>query len=450
MNSKFKITWLLVHIALGIIYAFFNQITVILSLIVFLLGLYFAIAKGNHLIPFMQCLIYLVGIEIATRSQNILPHEFAKYGISLLMIIYLLLNSKELNNNKTKWMAIMYFLLLIPSIITGHYELVEKPINVISFTLSGPMSLAVSCAFFSHYTLTITKFLKVISFAIYPIVLSLLYIIINAPNLNEIEWSLSANFESSANMTGPNQISSIFGMGLFFIFLFIYYKFYFIGYRWLDLLFFGLLLFRTIVLFSRGGLVSCILAIIIFFFIDFLSKKQTIYKKMNKIFQIIIFIILSIFLFNTVNDLSGGVLYRRYSGEKGSTKVTGKIDYFSNRQEIIDSEIILFLENPLYGIGPGLGKYYRLIESNFESGASSHTEFTRLLAEHGSFGLMAAIIIIYLSILSIKKNFKTGINIIIPLIILSLSTTFHAGMRLSMVGFIFGLSQITIVNYHKK
>lgn len=436
------------HISLGVIYAFFNPITIFLELIAFILGLYFAVTKGNSQIQFMQCLVYLVSIEIATRSQDILPHEFVKYGISILMIVYLLVNSKELKTEKYTWLALLYFFLLLPSLLIGEYDELEKPINVISFSLSGPISLAVSCSFFSRYTLTINNLLRVLSFALYPIILSLLYIIIKAPNIKDIEWALGANFESSAHMTGPNQISSIFGLGLFILFFTIYNKFYFSGYRFIDILFFGILLFRTILLFSRGGLISGFLAIITLYIFDILLKSKNASEKFNKIFQVIIFIVLSILLFNIVNDITNGTLYKRYRGEKANTEITGEIDYFSNREQIIDSDINIFLQNPIFGIGPGLGKHYR--DKYLGWGASAHTELTRLLAEHGLLGILAAIIIIYLSIVSIKKNKKIGIPIVASLIVLSISTSFHAAMRLAMVGFIFGLSQLTIKSNSNK
>ena len=59
----------------------------------------------------------------------------------------------------------------------------------------------------------------------------------------------------------------------------------------------------------------------------------------------------------------------------------------TSREHIINAEIYAYKENPILGIGPGQGRNYRL--SKFGTYRHTHTEYTRLIAEHGLFGLIA-------------------------------------------------------------
>ena len=66
------------------------------------------------------------------------------------------------------------------------------------------------------------------------------------------------------------------------------------------------------------------------------------------------------------------------------------------------SELIAFRENLILGIGPGMSRAYRLY--NFNDPKHTHTEYTRLLAEHGTFGLFVIVLLIRITF----KNFKSN------------------------------------------
>ena len=73
-----------------------------------------------------------------------------------------------------------------------------------------------------------------------------------------------------------------------------------------------------------------------------------------------------------LDAFTGGALTKRFS----NTDLT-------NRDQIVLEDFRIFLEHPLTGVGVGQGKEHR------EGGAAEHTEFSRLLAEHGLMGLLA-------------------------------------------------------------
>ena len=66
-------------------------------------------------------------------------------------------------------------------------------------------------------------------------------------------------------------------------------------------------------------------------------------------------------------------------------------DKYTDRKEIAKAEINLFIKNPILGIGAGQGT--QLNKVKYGRKIKSHDELTRLLAEHGLFGLLNILIL---------------------------------------------------------
>ena len=132
-------------------------------------------------------------------------------------------------------------------------------------------------------------------------------------------------------------------------------------------------------------------------------------------------------IFPFLDNISRGSVISRFSDAD-----------LSSREEILATELDAFRKNPYFGIGPGQSRKYRL--ENYGSYRHSHTEYTRLLAEHGMFGVATLFILISL-IISIIKN-KKGFYRSISLTILSWSLLFmiHSATRLAAPCMLFGFA----------
>ena len=87
-------------------------------------------------------------------------------------------------------------------------------------------------------------------------------------------------------------------------------------------------------------------------------------------------------IFPYLDDISGGSIINRFSDND-----------LTSREIIIESEILAYKQNPIFGIGQG--NQENSDWSNFCNYRHSHTEFTRLLAEHGIFGLISQLFYFY-------------------------------------------------------
>src|SRR5690606_28227198 len=111
----------------------------------------------------------------------------------------------------------------------------------------------------------------------------------------------------------------------------------------------------------------------------------------------IVFGVLSVYVFNKVDELTGHKLTLRYSGETRAT-ITGEQEktwnkVTSGRTTLIAADWNIFREYFLFGAGPGGAKDLRT-RYGAPPNSAAHTEVTRLMSEHGLGGLLAAILLL--------------------------------------------------------
>src|SRR5262249_53559813 len=82
-------------------------------------------------------------------------------------------------------------------------------------------------------------------------------------------------------------------------------------------------------------------------------------------------------IFPQLNAFTAGRLKERFADARTS-----------GRDQLLSDDLKLWKEHPLLGVGPGVGKWLR-----DKSGSAAHTEDSRLLSEHGLFGLAAMVIL---------------------------------------------------------
>ena len=110
----------------------------------------------------------------------------------------------------------------------------------------------------------------------------------------------------------------------------------------------------------------------------------------------------------------------------------------SNRTEIASGDLKLFEEEPLFGVGVGLAKY----ERDFAVEAAPHTEYSRLLAEHGVFGLVAIILLAILCLRIFRASEGQYRVATAALLVMSLSQMMHSATRIGCIPLGFALAAL--------
>ena len=157
-------------------------------------------------------------------------------------------------------------------------------------------------------------------------------------------------------------------------------------------------------------------------------KRHIVPLLFGMIFVAAIYIV---WLLPWMNSFTAGTLEERYTDLRSS----GRVD-------IVRDDLRIFKEHPFLGVGPGMAAGYRYL---YYTGAAAHTEFSRMLAEHGLLGLAAIILLIVIAIRNIRSaTQREGKAITVSLLVWSISFMFINAMRLVAPAFLFGLTSLQL------
>jgi len=278
--------------------------------------------------------------------------------------------------------GIIFIILLIPSI----FLLPSFDREAISFNLSGPLAISLAVTFFSQVQLSKELIRNLLIAFIAPIVGLATLTLLGIFSTPEIIFLNDSLYSTSAGI-GPNQVSSTLGLGVlgafFLLVLMRRYRF-----TWLIVLgIFFWLLIQDALTFSRGGLWTTAIALLTAGY--FLWKDKQ-YKHYLIGTIVIVGLIGIVAVFPVLNRYTGNALQVRFSS----------LD-LTKRDILIRAELKAFQENPWFGVGPGQsGKYFEAI---LGKSYDSHTEYTRLLGEHGILGGLAILVLI---VITLNRLFK--------------------------------------------
>lgn len=432
--EKINIILILIHIVLGILFFVAPFLTQVYSILIVLVGVLVIVKNKNNNHQALMLSGYAMGAEVLLRmTSGMHIHEYGKYVIIIFLIIGLLYKGFSTYRALP---YVVYFLLLIPAIFIGLFSLSDNVVlrKAISFNISGPACLLVSAVYCFGSVIKFNKLLDVLRYIQYPLIATLIYIILYTPLGNDIFKGTDSNFSTSGGF-GPNQVSTVLGLGVFIAFVLLMFA----KNNLLRLIQFLLLLFfiyRNFLTFSRGGLYAGILMIIVFLFYSFYISKTKTKFKIGLITMLFVFLGVGTFLYSS--EVTGGLLYKRYAGKDALGRE--KESKFSGREDLFEAELNIFLENPVFGAGLGKSKEEKAAYLGHE--VATHNEFSRTLAEHGSLGIMSFIILLLVPLFhyfSYKQNLFW-----LSFFMFWLFTINHAAMRIAAPAFVYALSLLIV------
>jgi len=154
-------------------------------------------------------------------------------------------------------------------------------------------------------------------------------------------------------------------------------------------------------------------------------------------------IIISVIVWISIISVTDGVIMQRYGfGESGSG-VKMILD-LTGRAKIYKIDLNIFYDHFFIGVGPGQAAKLREIYG-YGKMVASHTEYSRMLAEHGLLGLVSLLIFIGVSITHLLLSCPIKSKFIKILFgFLAVLTLGHSAMRIAMPSFIYGF---LFINY---
>jgi O-antigen ligase len=379
---------------------------------------------------------YIVGSEVLFRmSKGLIFYEFPKYMVFIFLLTGLIVEKKKQNISP---IYLIYILLLLFGITFSDIPYPESIRTNIIFNLSGPILLGLCAIYFYKRKISIELLLKILKYMSLPIISMASYIYLKVPNLESIVFGGVSSTLASGGY-GPNQVATILGVGVFILALYIITSKKYSGFFIIDVFLLIFLFFRALITLSRGGVITAVLAILLFSFIYLLSKKNN-FIHMMKYFSFLIILSIPIWLYTS--SVTDGMVDNRYTNKNARGVL--KKDISAGRIDIFKTEWNGFIENPFFGIGVGTGKFVRGEELGLRS--ASHNEMSRLLGEHGALGLIMIFILFFVPIVTMNKQTLRSRAFLSAFLLFWFLTVNHSAMRLAMPAFIYGLAVITIVN----
>lgn len=365
------------------------------------------------------CCAYIVGAEVLWRMCRAnLVWEYGKYSLCIVLIIALL----RLKHLVPHRYATLFLLLLIPGAISGYFVLgAEEWRKQASFNLSGPFALFLSVYFFHNISFDFARIRNLMLTCITPIIGVAAVTAFTTYTATEIRFSLNSNFRTSGGF-GANQVSAILGLGALLALLYLLNSPAGKKQKLLIGASAVFLLMQCVMTFSRGGLYGAAGAALPALY--FLGQQPRYRPKIILALGSLVFC--GLLIFPILNKFTGGFLRARFE----QTTTTG-------RSELMETDLQLWRDNFVMGVGVGVSNLQHF------DGAASHTEQTRLLAEHGLFGVAALVIMLLIFFDSFGRTHDIQEKALVCCLFLwSFLFMLTAGMRLAAPAFVIGMSCI--------
>lgn len=392
------------------------------------LGIYWAVTKQKSLEQISWLAAYIIGSEVLWRmAEAPIYWEYGKYSTGLVLITALVSRKKF----QIPKLPLVYFLLLLPAgLVTflSHNLMMTK--DRLSFNLSGPFLLLVCCWFFANLKLSWFQLKKLLFWLMVPLATVALVTLFYTVTAENITFTGESNHGTSGGF-GPNQVSAMLGLGMFLsLTCYLVFK---NSFR--EKILFGVLAVffaaQSVMTFSRGGVYNAGGAVLCVMLFQMRSASRAIKQLLAVAVIVTIFMVA---VFPRMNEFTGGALQERFE----STETTGRF-------EITEADLMIFLDNPVWGAGVGEAFFYRA--QYFGRVVAAHTEFTRMIAEHGIFGVFS-LLLLMLAVLYAFRRQETawGRAVTAGFITWSFLFMLNTGMRLAGPSFVLGLCFIVFTN----
>ncbi len=382
---------------------------------------------------------YMTGIEVFSRmTGGAISYEFAKYSVTGFLILGMFYRGF----NRNSWPYVIYLVFLVPGILFSAINLDYETsmVKALAGNLTGPICLGISALYCYDRKISSARLQHILLAVLFPVITTTVYLYLYTPSIRDVVTGTQSNFEASGGF-GPNQVATILGLGMFILFTRL------LQYRNLmlnlvDLAMLGLISYRAIVTFSRGGVLTAGICAVAFLWVYYwYSKGSTRVVLVPKI-GIIAFAMVLAWGYSSIS--TRGLIDKRYANQDAAGRE--KADITTGRIALLNSELEAFYNFPLTGIGVGKIKEYRLETTGRES--ATHNEVSRILSEHGLFGFFGLAILLFKPLL---RRFKDRSNMFLySFVIFWFLTINHSSMRIVAPAFIYGLALLTIVSEKKK
>lgn len=434
-NNSLSYSFLLIiHALIALAVFVLPFLSKIYALLIPIVGFYIVYVTKNKNNEVLLIVAYMVGVEVFLRmTGGNFNNEFVKVNVIFFMILGMIYSNFSINS----FVYWFFLILLIPGILVTSIlpDFSTDIRKVLVFNLSGPVCLAICAIYTFKRRILLTDLQNILVLMGLPIVTTAVYLFLYNPSVREVVTGTQSNFDTSGGF-GPNQVSTILGLGMFIFFtqLVLFSKSKKIMFLNGILLIF--ISYRAIVTFSRGGVITAVVMIIALLLLLYYFSNAKGKGKFSLVFLFTGLMAVGIWTYSSLQ--TNGLINKRYANQDARGRV--KKDRLGGREEIMGSEFKLFLDNPIMGVGAGMGKKIRKVDLGVE--VASHNEIFRMLSEHGLFGIFG-LLLLFITPLILYMNNRQHLYFF-SFYVFWLLTINHAAMRTAAPAFVYALALLSV------
>lgn len=368
---------------------------------------------------------YLCGCEVLWRAAGaVFLWEGAKYGIIAVAVITLIRYPQA---KKSMWPLVYIGALAPGSIATAYLEPFAQARQLLSANCSGPIVLAICCLAFGGRITSQRDVARCLLAFVGPTFALGITASLGAVSLSADSFQTSSNFEASAGY-GPNQVATTLAFSALAMFLITAFE---TRDRGTQALCFALSIYfvsQSSITFSRSGLYVFGISLMISL-PSLLRLKRVRYVLIG---GCIICTLGMGLAYSKLNRFTEGKLSARFEDTRGT-----------GRDQIAAGDLQVAWETFPWGAGVGRGRDLRR-QLTGES-RLAHTEYTRMLSEHGVLGLFALLCLVYAAgntLLALKDPLNAGWSA--AMLTFSLLFMLVSATRLALPGLAFALALLKL------
>lgn len=424
----------LFHVLIGFLIFLIKPLSYVYTIGILIYFIFKIMRESHDPMVVLKACSYIVAAEVFLRmTGGLVFYETGKYTVILFVAFGLYYHNFKSSAN----VFIVFLVLLVPSVVITYLDISydNNFRKTILFNLSGELCLFASALFCYNRDARFIDYTKLLDIMVLPIVAMATYLVFYTPNLQDVVTGAEGNFAASGGF-GPNQVSTVLGLGMFCLFVRLFLTY---NNRILRLIMYGLLAlitFRALATLSRGGVFTAVAMCGLFLFSFLRYAKPTVRTK--SLVKILMLIVGSLLIWSATLVATNEMVYNKYTNRNADGTEQG--DITTGRITILQTELDMFERSPFFGIGAGMGKFYR--GEILGKLTASHNEITRLISEHGFFGILCILLLV---LTAFNHYFKDPRNIfVLPLTFFWLLTISHSAMRIAAPGFIYALALLKV------
>jgi hypothetical protein len=410
------VAFFLAHAGLGALLNQWSVITFFHAALTLLVGLRWAMTADAERVA--SILAYITGSEVLWRmTTDRLPWELGKYAVIAICAVAIV----SRGGPKGLLAPLLCFSLLLPSAALTISALpLEEARQQISFNLSGPLALAMCTGWFRLTELSPVQLQRVFLSIVGPVVAIGTIAVLGIVTAPDLVFNTESNFATSGGF-GPNQVSSMFGLAALVALLSLFTT---TGTWPFRIVMFGTMCWlatQSALTFSRGGLYAAGGAALVALLCQVRDSKA---RARLALIAVLMFTVGRYVVWPRLDAFTDGAITARFT----ETDVT-------RRDDISSEDLMTWNTHPVFGVGPGLSSL------DHDDRIIAHTEFTRLVAEHGSLGA-AGIVLMLLVGLHAFRNARShgGQALVLAMMTWAVLFMLNSAMRTVAPSFMFGLA----------